>query len=749
MIDLLSSLNDKQKEAVLHKDGPLLVMAGAGSGKTKALTHRIAYMVLEYGIHPTNILAVTFTNKAAMEMTNRVGKLLETGSISAMPTVGTFHSICVRILRKHIHEIDFENSYGIYDSTDQQILVKNILKDLDIDEKKFNPRAILAAISNAKNQLINATDFSYKAVDYFSEKVAQVYLRYQDALKRNNALDFDDLIMKTVELFKEKPEILSYYQEKFRYISVDEYQDTNHAQYVLIRQLCDRYQNLCVIGDSDQSIYSWRGANMQNILDFEKDFPNCNVVLLEQNYRSTKKILKAAHNVIIKNQVRKDKTLWTENEDGENIYIHEAYNERDEAAYVVNKMNQILTSYESPQYTDFAVLYRTNAQSRVIEEAFLRFGIPYKIVGGIKFYDRKEIKDIISYLKVLTNPHDSISLLRIINTPARKIGNATLNHINVFATEHKISFYKALSYIDQIPGLSPAKAKDLLNFANLIHKLKTKAHSETASAVIKYVIEESGYKKMLLEEGTAEAESRLENISELISVASKYDSLEPGISLSIFLEEVALISDLDNLPESHNSVTMMTLHAAKGLEFPHVFLIGLEEGIFPHSRSLMEPEQLEEERRLMYVGITRAEKSLSVTFAKQRMIFGEMQTNHPSQFLQDLPRDLVESNSHLFSENARVTISPNQIGNRPIPSEDSKYANYVNNPRSGNPFSDNSSIGSVNSENLKDGDKVKHPTFGSGIIINVLGGVATVAFNDRSVGIKKLALSVAPLEKID
>lgn len=745
MHDLLSTLNDKQKEAVLHKDGPMLVMAGAGSGKTKALTHRIAYMVLEYGIHPTNILAVTFTNKAAMEMTNRVGKLLESSQISALPTIGTFHSICVRILRKHIHEIDFENSYGIYDSTDQQILVKSILKELDIDEKKFNPKAILGAISQAKNQLINAVDFSYKAVDYFSEKVAQVYLRYQDALKRNNALDFDDLIMKTVELFKEKPELLTYYQDKFRYISVDEYQDTNHAQYVLIRQLCDKYRNLCVIGDSDQSIYSWRGANMQNILDFEKDFPDCHITLLEQNYRSTKKILKAAHNVIVKNSVRKDKTLWTENEEGEDVYVYEAYNERDESSFVVNKMNQILMKYEHPAYNEFAVLYRTNAQSRVIEEAFLRNGIPYKIVGGIKFYDRKEIKDISAYLKVLSNPHDSISLMRIINTPTRKIGNATINAVNMFATEHKISFFKALNNAHQIPGLSPTKAADLAKFVDIIKRLTFKASTEKASGVIKYVVEESGYKKMLIEEGNAEAESRLENISELVSVASKYDSLEPGVSLSVFLEEIALISDLDNLPDSQNSVTMMTLHAAKGLEYPHVFLIGLEEGIFPHSRSLLDPEQLEEERRLMYVGITRAEKSLSITFAKQRLLFGEMQANQPSQFLNEIPKDIMQTNSPYFGAMERATIESNQIGLRPIPSEDSKYSNYIKAGSNGNPFNDHNDDFNVE---FKDGDKVLHPTFGTGMIIGVTGGVATIAFEDRKVGIKKLALSVAPLEKI-
>jgi DNA helicase-2/ATP-dependent DNA helicase PcrA len=423
------------------------------------------------------------------------------------------------------------------------------------------------------------------------------------------------------------------------------------------------------------------------------------------------------------------------------INVYEAYNERDEGMYVVNRMNEILKSYEYPQYSDFAVLYRTNAQSRVMEEVFLRYAIPYKIVGGIKFYDRKEIKDILAYLKVISNPHDSINLLRIINTPSRKLGNSTINLIGQFAAENKISFYRALCIVDQIDGLSGSKVNDLFKFVELINKLSHKAHSEKASSVIKYVIEESGYKRMLEEEGTAEAESRLENVSELISVASKYDALEPGVSLSIFLEEVALISDLDNLPESQNAVTMMTLHAAKGLEFPNVFLIGLEEGIFPHSRSLLEPEQLEEERRLMYVGITRAEKSLNLTFARQRLLFGELQVNHPSQFLQDIPVDLVVSNSKLFNGGANqngTNLNTGNLGSRPIPVE-----NKFNNPNSANTFNP-----SANTTEFKDGDKVKHPVFGTGVIINVMGGVATVAFNDRQHGIKKLALSVAPLEKI-
>ena len=688
-------------------------------------------MIQEQKALPENILAVTFTNKAAKEMNERIERLLEGGQFHTRPLIGTFHSICVKILRQHLHELDMENSFVIYDTTDQQILVKRILKNLSIDDKKFNPKAILYAISQAKNQLIDAQEYHKSAFEYFNQKVAEVYLEYQKELKRSNALDFDDIIMKTVELFKSKPNILEYYQNRFKYISVDEYQDTNQAQYILVRQLAAKFENLCVIGDSDQSIYSWRGANMRNILDFEKDFPKAKVVLLEQNYRSTKTILAAADKIISKNTMRKAKTLWTDNAQGENIDVYEAFNEKDEASYVVSQINKILSRYEHPNFSDLAVLYRTNAQSRVLEEVFLRNGIPYKIVGGVKFYDRKEIKDIIAYLKLVLNPNDSVSLTRLINTPARKIGATTLLRVQEFATQQNLSLFSALCRADQI-AISPAKQKDLLNFVKLIQSLQRLYASSKASSMIKFVVEDSGYKKMLIEEGTSESQSRLENIAELISVASKYDGLEPGVSTTVFLEEMALISDIDQLPDSQNSVTLMTLHAAKGLEFPHVFLIGLEDGIFPHSRSLMDPEQLEEERRLMYVGVTRAEQFLCLSYARSRLFFGEMQANNPSQFLQELPAELISSNSPLFNTQAQRqahrSLTPKDIGSRPIPQEE---------------FS-----ARVSASDLSTGDKVSHPTFGNGIVMNITGGVVTIAFKNPKYGAKKLALSVAPLTKI-
>jgi DNA helicase-2/ATP-dependent DNA helicase PcrA len=702
----------------------MLVIAGAGSGKTRALTHRIAYLIKERSVHPSNILAVTFTNKAAAEMVDRLEKLLEGEKLSTMPVIGTFHAICVRILRKHIHEIDYENSFVIYDGTDQLVLVKRIMKALSIDEKEFNPKAILHHISDAKNQLVGPIKYEEQALDYFSTKVAQVYRQYQDELKKNNALDFDDLIMKVVELFKSHPNLLEFYQDKFLYLNVDEYQDTNYAQYILVRQLSEKYRNLMVIGDSDQSIYSWRGADMRNILDFEKDFPECKTVLLEQNYRSTQNILKAAHNVIVKNSKRKEKELWTDNDEGDSLRVFEARNEREEATYIVNEINRIMQNFESPDFNEFAVLYRTNAQSRVMEEVFLRFGIPYRIVGGIKFYARKEIKDILAYLRILVNPHDSVSLLRVINTPARKIGNTTLSAINNYAIKHNFSFWSSLKNVEFIDELNEGKKETIGRFVRLIERLSEKVHSEKASAIIRYVLEDSGYKKMLQEDGSVEAESRLENISELVSVASKYDALENGMSLNVFLEEVALISDLDGINENQQAVTLMTLHSAKGLEYPHVFMIGLEEGIFPHSRSMLDPSQLEEERRLMYVGITRAEKSLSLIYANERMLYGETQRNNPSQFLYDIPNDIIESNSTMFK--AEQTMSPERLGSREIPDESLMGEMLV----------------------FKDGERVKHPTFGVGVVVNVTGGVVTVAFSDPKIGVKKLAISVAPLEKV-
>ncbi len=726
--NLINSLNPKQQEAVLTTEGPVLVMAGAGSGKTKALTHRIAYLISELKVPGSSILAVTFTNKAAKEMQERVVKLLGTSPQGGMPTIGTFHSICVRILRKHIHLIGFDNSFVIYDSTDQQLLVKRIMKNLNIDDKKFAPMAVLGQISSAKNHLITPDRYKAVANNFFAEKVAQVYELYEENLKQNNALDFDDLLVKTVKLLNEIPDVLSYYQSRFEYVSVDEYQDTNEAQYKIIKMLVEKHGNLCVIGDSDQSIYSWRGANMQNILDFEKDYPMAKVILLEQNYRSTKNILDAAHHVISKNMKRKEKKLWTDNQKGDYLRRFEAQNEKEEAFFIANEIRKELTRYEAPDYRDFAVLYRTNAQSRVLEEAFMRSGIPYKIIGGIRFYERKEIKDIMAYLRLVHNPCDDIALLRIINVPTRGIGTKTLADLQALALRQKTNLFSILNSPELVTELSDRGSRSLEKFTETINKLRNLNRTETASAMIKYVLEYSGY-KAYLEQGNEEGgEARLENVRELVSVASKYDSLEPGVSLAVFLEEVALIADTDKIDQTDNAVTLMTLHAAKGLEFPHVFLIGLEEGVFPHSRSLIDPEQYEEERRLMYVGITRAEQTLCLTFAKMRMLYGELKANTPSTFLLDIPDELFADQLNNFGRRNHQMLN---LGHRPIPTESDTY------------------VVSELATNFNQGDLVRHPSFGEGVIRRLSGGVAEIAFRNPKFGLKKLALSVAPLEKLD
>ncbi|MBI4235646.1 UvrD-helicase domain-containing protein [Candidatus Peregrinibacteria bacterium] len=725
MSRILQNLNEKQIEAVTHFTGPLLVYAGAGSGKTSALTHRIAYLIEEKFINPWNILAVTFTNKAANEMKQRLVKLLgrEEAQDSNMPTVGTFHNICVRILRKEIHLLDFENTFAIYDIVDQQILIKRIMEELFMDIKKLNPKAVLAHISNAKSQLLTHEEYANYANDFFSEKVAQIYLRYQAALRRNNALDFDDLIMKTVELFKKFPDVLDRYQEKFRFISVDEYQDTNKSQYIFIKMLAEKYQNLCVIGDSDQSIYSWRGATIQNILDFEKDYPGAKVVLLEQNYRSTQVILDAANMVIARNMQRREKKLWTEKQGGEKISQWLCDNERHEAEMILREIKSKIVGSEYPVYNDFVILYRTNAQSRVFEEAFLRHAIPYRIVGGIKFYDRKEVKDILAYLRIVQNPSDSVSLLRIINTPTRKIGDKTLLCVEDFARKHEISVFNAMLLADEIEEIPAAKKKAIEDFAKIIKELQILNAQSPASAMIKYVLDKTGYKKMV-DDGSVEGEARLENISELVTVAYKYDRLENGMSLNIFLEEVSLISDLDSIEDKDNAVTLMTAHAAKGLEFQYVFVAGLEDGVFPHSRSLMDREELEEERRLMYVAMTRAKEKLYLLHSQTRMLYGEAKSNAPSQFLADINDELVERNFGQHSYRGHISIA--SIENRPVPIE----------------------LDAGFETDLGQGDRVTHGIFGQGIVIDITGGVITVAFEDSKVGVKKLALSIAPLKRV-
>jgi DNA helicase-2/ATP-dependent DNA helicase PcrA len=713
------------------------VIAGAGSGKTKALTHRIAYMIQEKNVHPWNILAVTFTNKAAQEMKQRVVKLLQKEDEADLPALGTFHATCVRMLRKNIQLLGYENAFTIYDTADQQILVKQILKDLSIDEKQTNPRAILNYISGAKNELIGPERYHQFANNFFTERVAEVYEKYQARLRKNNALDFDDIIMMTVELFKKHPKILDIFHEKFQFISVDEYQDTNHAQYVLTNLLAEKYRNLCVIGDSDQSIYSFRGANITNILNFEKDYPEAKTIVLEQNYRSTQKILDAAHSIIVKNAKRKDKKLWTERAGGEKITLRTAENEREEGDFIAREILERLKKYETPDYRDFVILYRTNAQSRVLEEVFLRYGIPYKIVGGIRFYERKEVKDIVAYLRLVQNPNDSVSLLRVINTPSRKIGAKTIEALQQYSIQNGLSIYQSMEKI--VAGLEAAAAQNgasestfsdldvagtkieaIKKFVELIQKLQKINQEFPASGVIKHVLEYTGYKQMV-DDNTAEGDARIENIYELVGVSSKYNNLEAGQSLSIFLEEISLIADIDTLNNQDNAVTFMTIHAAKGLEFPVVFLAGLEEGIFPHSRSLLEREELEEERRLMYVAITRAKDKLYMSHAKSRMLYGEVQTSAPSQFLADIPEELLEQPETRKSR----SLSVSEIGGSPIPSETVDL-----------------------SPEFADGDKVFHQTFGDGVVVSVKGGVATVCFKNSRYGIKKLALSIAPLKKV-
>lgn len=725
---ILESLNNKQKEAVEHHLGPLIIVAGAGSGKTRALTHRVAYLIEKYGVAPWNILAVTFTNKAANEMKERIKHLLKDSNLSGEPTVGTFHSVCVRILRRHLHNLNYENSFTIYDVADQQILMKRLMVDAHIDPKMVNPKAVLNHISNAKSELIDPEKYRSMASNYFTERVAELYGPYQNELLKNNALDFDDLIMKTIELFDSYPEILDQYQEKFKYICVDEYQDTNHSQYTLINMLAAKYRNLCVIGDSDQSIYSWRGADIRNINDFEKDYTDAKTVLMEQNYRSTHIILDAAHEIIVKNQNRKDKKLWTEKKGGDNIKLVEARNERHEGEVVAEKIREITSDYEAPPYNKFAILYRTNAQSRAVEEVFLRNGIPYKIFGGTKFYDRKEVKDMVAYLRAVHNPADSVSLLRIINTPARKIGTRTIEILQLFANRNGLSLFDAMRRCQEIPELNEGKMKSILKFVKLIESLKTANAEFPASGVVKHALKISGYKEFIVD-GTPEGEARYENIAELISVASKYDMLDPGLSLSVFLEEISLIADIDSLDEKDNAVNLMTVHSAKGLEFDNVFIVGLEEGIFPHSRSLMEPEELEEERRLMYVAVTRAMKRVFLLHARQRMLYGETQSNARSQFLDDIPEKLVDiygqPREHSYFGNvgrANMGVGPA----KPIPEEEISTC-----------------------IDLKDGDKVIHTAFGEGVVVSVQGEVAAIAFKNPEFGVKRLALSVAPLVKIE
>lgn len=638
MKDILEGLNDKQYEAVMNVEGPCLVIAGAGSGKTKVLTHKIAYLMGEKNVLPWNILAITFTNKAANEMKERITNLV--GDSAQDIWMGTFHSICVRILRKFIDRIGFETSFIIFDTSDQRTLIKNCLKDLAIDDKMFTDRSVQAEISNAKNEMLEPDQYSVRANgDFRKEKIATIYELYQKRLRENNAIDFDDIINYTIKILMENPDILEYYANKFQYVLVDEYQDTNKAQFTLVTLLASYHGNITVVGDNDQGIYSFRGADISNILNFERDFPGTKIIKLEQNYRCTGNILKAANSVIKNNEVKYKKQLWTENEVGNLPHVYAADNEYDEGSYIVKQMEH-LKREEYYQYSDFAILYRMNTQSRAIEDILRRENIPYKIVGGLKFYERKEIKDLISYLRLIQNPHDNLSLKRIINEPKRGIGKTSLDHVEKIANENGISMYEVIKQADQY-GLN----RVFLNsreFVNFMEELRAKKDEFTISELIKQTLQKSGYTKALEEENTIEAENRIDNLDEFLTVAIEFEEESADNTLSEFLEGITLSSDLDNMEETEESVTLMTLHSAKGLEFPVVFLVGLEEGIFPGYKSISEPRELEEERRLCYVGITRAKENLFLTCSKQRTIFGSTSCNPVSRFLKEIPEELLE-----------------------------------------------------------------------------------------------------------
>ncbi|MBR0622185.1 DNA helicase PcrA [Bacillus pumilus] len=732
---LLEGLNDAQKEAVKATDGPLLLMAGAGSGKTRVLTHRIAYLMAEKHVAPWNILAITFTNKAAREMRERVQAILGPGADDIW--ISTFHSMCVRILRRDIDRIGVNRNFSILDTSDQLSVIKNILKERNIDPKKFDPRSILGSISSAKNELIDAEEYAKTAGDFYDQVVSDVYTDYQKRLLKNQSLDFDDLIMMTIRLFERIPEVLEHYQRKFQYIHVDEYQDTNRAQYMLVKLLAQRFQNICVVGDSDQSIYRWRGADITNILSFEKDYPSSEVILLEQNYRSTKRILHAANTVIQNNANRKPKNLWTENDEGAKIAYYRADNEFGEGQFVAGKIHQLHQSGKR-KLSDFAILYRTNAQSRVIEETLLKSNIQYNIVGGTKFYDRKEIKDILAYLRLVANPDDDISFARIVNVPKRGIGATSVDKIAAYAEMNDLSMFEALGQVDFI-GLSARAANALDEFKQLIDQMTNMQDYLSVTELTEEILEKTGYREALKVEKTIEAQSRLENIDEFLSVTKNFEEQNEDKSLVTFLTDLALVADIDKLDENEeedqDAVILMTLHAAKGLEFPVVFLMGMEEGVFPHSRSLMEDAEMEEERRLAYVGITRAEEELYLSSAKMRTLFGRTNMNLESRFIREIPADLLDN----LNEKKETKTPFGQTRERP------QRRGPVSRPQT--QTIQNTGGGSIG---WAVGDKAAHKKWGVGTVVSVKGsGDSTeldIAFPSPT-GIKRLLAAFAPIEK--
>ena len=737
-MEILSRLNPRQIDAVTRTDGPILILAGAGSGKTRVLTHRIAYLIKEKGIPPQNILAVTFTNKASGEMRERLEKIL--GPLAENIWLGTFHSIGLRILRKDGYHIGIDPNFIVYDDDDQLSIVKLCMSELNINEKSFNPRAILSHINQAKNEVLSVNDYAMDADDFFRRRVSQVYKLYQEKLRQNKTLDFGDLICEPIRLFREAPQVLEKYQKRFRYILVDEYQDTNRAQYILINLLASIHKNLCVVGDEDQSIYGWRGADIRNILEFEKDYPDVKIIRLEQNYRSTKNILSAANSVVEKNTKRIGKTLWTENLDGELVDYQMARDEHHEASLVYNKIEEMIKREvkegvgqgERLSYKDFAIFYRTNAQSRIFEEHFIRSGLPYNIVGGLRFYERREIKDAIAYLKVVANPSDSLSLMRIVNTPPRGIGKTTVDRVAAFGAEQNIPLFDAFKLAIERGILPQHKGH---SFITLIERFKGLAGNILIHEFAKRLLEESGYIKMWEDEHTEEAEARIENLHELISAMRDFERDRKEHGLAAFLDHVALISDIDTYEDKYNRVTLMTLHSAKGLEFPAVFMVGMEEGLFPHSRSLNSEndDELEEERRLCYVGMTRAMRKLFLLGARERTIYGESRFQGQSRFIDEIDPNYLEIIGPKGNDKNHNTPEDPQT----FASEEPKVVyDYYDIHTAGNMW--------------QVGMKVKHPSFGIGVIKAKEGSgentKLTVLFH--GLGSKKLALkyvSIIPI----
>lgn len=737
-MSIYETLNPMQQEAVYHTEGPLLILAGAGSGKTRVLTHRIAWLIDEKGVNPWNILAITFTNKAAGEMRERVDDIVGFGSEQIW--VSTFHSACVRILRRFADHLGYERNFVIYDTDDQKSVIKEICKRLNIDTKIYKERALLSAISSAKNEMIDAKAYALNvAGDFGKQRTAEVYVEYEKVLYKNNAMDFDDLLVKTVEVLRNNEDVLNYYQERFKYIMVDEYQDTNTVQFRLVSLLAAKYRNLCVVGDDDQSIYKFRGANIYNILNFEKEFSDAKVIKLEQNYRSTQTILDAANSVIRHNKGRKEKTLWTANEVGDKIVFHQYQNEYDEAYQVVEEIGRVVSQGKA-HYNDYAILYRTNAQSRVLEEKFVARSIPYKIVGGINFYQRREIKDILAYLKTIDNGRDDLAVRRIINVPKRGIGMTTLNRVTEYGEARDMSFFDALECCDDIPRIGKTGEK-IKGFVNMIEVFRARSEYITLAELLTNVLEETGYIKELEEEDTEVAQGRIENIDELMNKIVAYEEEEEEPTLSGFLENVALVSDIDSLDEAEDYVMLMTLHSAKGLEFPYVYMCGMEDGLFPSYMTIVndDPEEIEEERRLCYVGITRAKKRLTMTYAKSRMVRGSTQYNMLSRFVKEISPELFDLGAKPEKTKQESRIQrPSDFSRKQTTKVATAY---------GKAFQ-------VNKAAVLDytvGDMVRHIKFGVGTVINIVDGgkdyEVTVDFEKS--GVKKMFASFAKLKLID